>query len=197
MKSIIAIMAALMLTGCMGTDKYYEAQINYYKAQTAALAAYNFAQNNRQPLAEMTTPDGSAKFTVYQSQPLPPPVVKTTRNPIVESLKTVVNSTPLAIVAGGWTAKELIKNATGDITASDNASVSTTSNSHNPATIRNADGDITEDLSDNSNHSDNSNNSDNSVIDSHDQTAEPTIVTQPEYNDPVVLRPEVIMPGGE
>jgi hypothetical protein len=29
--------------------------------------------------------------------------------------------------------------------------------------------------------------SDNSTVDSHDQTATPTIVEQPEYNDPIVI----------
>jgi PBP1b-binding outer membrane lipoprotein LpoB len=172
MKYIIAALAlAIMLTGCMGTENYYQSQIAYYNAQAQAYQAQAEAQANRPPLAEMVAPDGT-RFVVNQTGDMPAPVIRTTQNPIVEGVKTIVNSTPLAIVAGGWTAKEILKNATGDINASGGSSVTSTSNSHNASEIRNAD---------------TMDNSDNSLTDSQNQTADPTIVEQPPYNDPIIV----------
>jgi len=172
MKYIIAALAlAIMLTGCMGTENYYQSQIAYYNAHAQAYQAQAEAQANRPPLAEMVAPDGT-RFVVNQTGDMPAPVIRTTENPIVAGIKTVVNSTPLSIVAGGWTAKEILKNATGDINASGGSSVTSTSNSHNASEIRNAD---------------TMDNSDNSLTDSQNQTADPTIVEQPPYNDPIIV----------
>lgn len=177
MRYLVAVLALVMLTGCMGTESYYQSQIAYYNAQAEANRAYIEAMNNRQPLAEMVAPDGT-RFTVNQTGVMAAPVVRTTQNPIVEGLKTVVNSTPLAIVAGGWTAGEVLKHATGDINASGGSTVTSTNNSHNATDLRNADGNISED--------------NNSMNDSYNQTAEPTVVTQPDPTiipapDPVII----------
>lgn len=179
MKYLLAILAVLFLTGCMGTENYYKSQIAYYNAQAEANRAYIEAMNKRQPLAEMVAPDGT-RFVVNQTGSMTVPMIRATQNPIVEGLKTVMNSTPLAIVAGGWTAGEVLKHATGDINASGGSNVTSTSNSHNSTDLRNADGNVSED------------NSNNSTNDSYNQTADPTIVEQPEYNDPIVLKPEVV-----
>lgn len=170
---LVCIALALYLTGCMGTENYYQSQIAYYNAQAEASRAYIEAMNNRQPLAEMVAPDGT-RFVVNQTGTVTTPVIRTTQNPIVEGLKTVVNSTPLAIVAGGWTAKQILKNATGDINASGGSTVTSTSNSHNATDLRNADGNISD------------------VSDSYNQTAPPTVVTQPDPTivpapDPVIV----------
>jgi outer membrane lipoprotein SlyB len=202
-KSILFILLVsligLSLSGCMGTKNYYDAQTAYYNAQKDASIAYTKAMNARPPIAQMVAPDGTV-FTVNQTGAITSPVIRITENPIVAGLKTVVNSTPLAIVAGGWSAKELLKSSSGDVYASDNAHVTTTSNSNNATDLRNADGDISED------------NSNNSTNDSNNAVADPTIVEQPAYNDPIVIeqpdyndpiivdpvivKPEVIQPGG-
>lgn len=177
MKQLFAILAlialALHLTGCMGTENYYQSQIAYYNAQAQAYQAQAEAQANRPPLAEMVAPDGT-RFVVNQVGDVATPVIRATQNPIVEGLKTVVNSTPLAIVAGGWTAKQVLQNATGDINASGGSTVTSTSNSHNSTDLRNADGNISD------------------VSDSYNQTADPTVVTQPDPTivpapDPVIV----------
>jgi hypothetical protein len=192
MKRLIVLAAmAMLLTGCMGTENYYKAQMSYYEAQAMAYQAQAEAQANRPPLAEMVAPDGT-RFVVNQTGDMPVPVIRTTQNPIVEGLKTVVNSTPLAIVAGGWTAGEVLKHATGDINASGGSTVTSTSNSHNSTDLRNADGNVSED------------NSNNSTNDSYNQTADPTVVNAPDPTivtqpDPVIVQPAdpIIVPPAD
>ena len=179
MKYLILI-ACLFLSGCMGTENYYKAQTAYYQAQAQANSAYIAAVNNRQPLAEMTAPDGT-KFVVNQTQMIPIPSIQTTKNPIVEGLRTVVNSTPFGIFAGGWSAKQIIKASSGDIN-NGAGTVTSTSNSNNQTELNNANEGITRDESV---------TDDNSVIDSHDAVSEPTVITQPE---PVIItQPEPII----
>ena len=177
MKYILPVMLLITLTGCMGTKEYYQAQTAYYDAQARANIAHIEAVNNRQPLAKMVAPDGTI-FVVNQTGPLPAPIILRAKNPIVDSLKSIVTSTPLSILAGGWTAREIIKNSKGDIRASDGSTVTSTSNSNNQTDFRHADENITED---------------HSSTDSHDSVADPVIVeTEPVIVQPEVVRPDVI-----
>lgn len=174
MRLFISLIACLLCSGCMGTENYYKAQTAYYQAQAEAQTAYIHAQNQRQPLAEMIAPDGT-KFIVNQAGIIQSPVIQTTKNPIVDGLKTIVNSTPLSIVAGGWAAKEIIKHSTGDVSASGESTVTTTANSNNQTELNNAESDI------------------NNSVDSSDnsQVADPLVVNQPE---PIILtQPEPII----
>jgi len=173
----LIVIIGLICTGCMGTKEYYQAQTEYYKAQAQAQTAYLQAQNQRQPLAEMIAPDGT-RFVVNQSGIIQTPVIQTTKNPIVEGMKTIVNSTPVGILAGGWAAKEIIKHSTGDVSASGQSNVTTTANSNNMTELNSAESDIVNDSSANDSRS----NYDNA-------TAAPVVVNQP---DPVVVDPVVV-----
>jgi hypothetical protein len=174
MKYVLPFVLLFMLTGCMGTKEYYNAQTAYYEAQARANIAHVEATNNRQPLAKMIAPDGTV-FVVNQTGALPAPIILRAKNPIVDGLKAIVTSTPLSILAGGWTAKEILKHSQGDIRASDGSTVTSTANSNNQTDFRNADGNISED---------------HSSADSHDSVADPVIVEK----EPVVVRPEVVRP---
>jgi len=177
MKYILPTILLISLTGCMGTKEYYRAQTAYYDAQARANIAPVQAVNNRQPLARMVARDGTI-CVVNQTGPLPAPIILRAKNPIVDGLKAVVTSTPLSILAGGWTAREIIKNSKGDIRASDGSTVTSTSNSNNQTDFRHADENITED---------------HSSTDSHDSVADPVIVeTEPVIVQPEVVRPDVI-----
>ena len=174
-------------------------EASFNKAQQAAIASH--AELIKAPPVVATFQTTNGEVIKIHSQLIPEyPVVRQRKNQVVEGLKAVVTSTPLAIIAGGWSASEIIKRSTGDVTASGMSSVTTTANSHNATDISNADGSIdrsnTEDnsVAINDDHSvriddDHSDHSDNSVVDSHDQTADPTVVTQPDYNDPVLVYP--------
>jgi len=212
-KSILFILLVsfigLSLSGCMAskskiTTTYPNGVVveeeltddaSFNKLQTDVIASHSALIKEPPVIASFTVPGGTTVNIHSQNTPAYP-IIKQRSNAYVESLKTIVNSTPLAIVAGGWTAKQVLQNSQGDVYASDNAQVTTTSNSNNPTDIRKADGDISEDHSDNSmNDSNNTPDySDNSIKDSYNQTADPTIVEQPEYNDPVIVRPEIVDP---
>ena len=185
---IMVLFLMVGLFSCAGKqDASLSAAIN---AQSANYAAYLEALNARPPVAMVTDSNGT-QFVINQPPVLPPPpTIVVPDNPFVAGIKAVVNSTPAAILSGGWSASRLIRSATGDITASGQASVTSINNSHNPSTIRNADGNISED------------NSDQSSTDSHNATADPTIIQAPDpvivdpvVVDPVVVRPEVVVPG--
>lgn len=180
----LIVITGLICASCMGTKEYYRAQTAYYNAQAQAQTAYIQVQNQRQPLAEMTAPDGT-RFVVNQSGIIQMPVIQTTKNPIVEGLRTIATSTPVSILAGGWAAKEIIKHSTGDVSASGQSSVTTTANSNNMTELNNAESDIIHDSS----TSDSRSNYDNA-------TADPVVVNQPEpvVVDPVIVeQPEPIM----
>ena len=163
------ISATILLSGCMGTENYYNAQTEYYKAQAEASKAY--VQAVSRPVAEMTAPDGT-KFVVNNTN-IQAPVIHTIDNPIVAGIKTVVNSTPLAIITGGWAVKEIVKHST-NIT---NNGGTVTTNSNNQPQLANE------------------GNIDNSVDNS--ATATPTVVNQEkavivEQPEPVIVKPEIV-----
>lgn len=163
------VLSTLFLNGCMGTENYYNAQTEYYKAQAEASKAY--IQAVSKPLAQMQTADGTV-FVVNNTN-VQAPVIHTIDNPIVAGIKTVVNSTPLAIVSGGWAVKEIVKHST-NIT---NNGGTVTTNSNNQPQLANE------------------GNIDNSVDNS--ATATPTVVNQDkavivEQPEPIVVRPEIV-----
>lgn len=182
MKKLILCLVffGLISSGCIGTKDYYNAQTAYYNAQAEAQIAHIEAQKTRQPLAEMVAPDGT-RFVVNQTASDAPPVISTVENPIVAGLKTIVNSTPVSIIAGGWSATRLIKASTGDINANDGSTVTSTANSNNETEVNNADEGIareTDSSTDSRSEYDNS-------------TADPTVVNQPE---PIVVeQPEPVI----
>lgn len=108
-KHLILILMIVSLTGC---SKYYEAEISYYNAQAMANDAYVSAMRNLPPIAQMTAPDGTV-FVVNSTAQIQLPVIKQMDNPALGALKTIVNSTPLSIVAGGWAGSEIIKQSRG------------------------------------------------------------------------------------
>lgn len=163
------ISTTILLSGCMGTENYYNAQTEYYKAQAEASKAY--IQAVSKPLAQMQTADGTV-FVVNNTN-VQAPVIHTIDNPIVAGIKTVVNSTPIAILSGGWAVKEIVKHST-NIT---NNGGTVTTNSNNQPQLANE------------------GNIDNSVDNS--ATATPTVVNQDkavivEQPEPIVVRPEIV-----
>ena len=180
---LMLLLAISLLYGCMGTENYYNSQAAYYEAQAQANIAY--VQAVSKPLAEMTAPDGT-KFVVNNTN-IQAPVIHTTENPIVAGLKTVVNSTPLAIITGGWAAKEVIKASTGNIT---NNGGTVTTNSNNQPQILNSDGNI-----DQSSHTATPTvvEKDKAIIVNQPEPVivKPEIVTQPE---PIIVNPEIVKP---
>lgn len=179
MKSLFVFLGilCLLLTGCMGTQEYYQTQSKYYKEQTAMTKAYLEYLNKQQPLVSVTAPDGTV-MTVNQTQALKMPQIQAVENPIVKGIKTIVMSTPASLLAGGWAAKEIIKHSTGDIKANGESSVTTTSNSNNSAEFNSADEDIIND----SPTTDSRSNYDNA-------TSDPVVAEQP---DPIVVDPVVV-----
>ena len=103
-----------MLCSCIGTDAYYESQSAYYNAQASAITS-------QRPLARMTAPDG----TVFEvANPNQIQGISQAKNPIVETFRTILTSTPISIIAGGWSAREMIQASTGSVSQIDNSSSS-------------------------------------------------------------------------
>ncbi len=205
MKRIIAmLLTVLFLPGCLFyTDAYYESQNQYYQAQKAAYDAQ--AIQAAQPVAIITTQTGET-ITIAKQGIVAAPVIRTQLSPLADVIKTAITSTPLSIIAGGWSAMKLLKYSNGDIrVAGEGNTITTTKNSNNTTEVSTAteeglvdqhqDSSDNSDNSDNSDSSDNSNNSDNRS-DYDNQTADPTVVN-PVVVDPVIVNPQVVtVPGG-
>jgi len=124
-----------LLPGCVGTADYYASKTAYYNAQSAAQVAYIQAANR--PIAEMTAPDGT-RFVVNNTA-IQAPRIHQANSPIVDGMKVVLNSTPVAILFGGWAAKEIIQHSAGTLINNGDGSIS--SNSGNTSTFTNGDTD--------------------------------------------------------
>jgi len=204
MKNLTLLLLVVMLTGCYAMrPESYQARTAYYQAQVAAYQAQS--ARAQQPLVSMVMADGGI-LNVGNQLPTPLPVIHQEKNGWVDFSKTFLNSTPFSILAGGWSAKQLLKHSGGNVQIDgDGNTASPVSNSYNTDTtdIATTTGDdsgldqhadssdqSSVDNSDNSNNSDNSDNSDNRA-DYDNQTATPTIVVQPE---PVIVNPVVVNP---
>jgi len=155
------LLLILLLPGCLGSADYYASKTSYYEAQARANEAYIEASSK--PLAEMRAPDGTV--FIVNNTAIQAPVIQQAGSPIVDGLKVILNSTPVAVLSGGWAAKEIIKNSAGTLINSGDGAIN--SNSGNTSTFTNGD-------------------TNNSITDDHTATATPTIVTQPE---PVIVSP--------
>lgn len=198
MKKILAILLLVMLSGCyLNRSEMYQARGAFYEAQAEAYEAY--IDTVAAPLVVFTTPGGD-KFVVNNPTPQPLPTFAQERNAWVDFSKAFLNSTPLSILAGGWSVRELFKHSTGDVTINgDGNTASPISHSYNSKTTDIAtatDGGSLDQHVDNSDSSNNSDNSD-SRSDYDNQTATPTVVTQPRpiVVDPVVVNPVVVQVG--
>lgn len=163
---IIGFILSFNTIGCMGTESYYNAQTAFYNAQAEASKAYVIAVSK--PIAEMTAPDGT-KFVVNNTN-ISNPKIEQANNPIVDVVKSVVNSTPLTILSSGFAVKEIVKNSS-NIT---NNGGSVTTNSNNSTKLSNGN------------------------IEEIDNTATPTVVTTDKAviveSEPVIVRPEIVSP---
>jgi len=184
---LFIITALLMLNGCiLIKDAAYQRDIEFYKAQSDIAKAQIKAQER--PLATFKAQSGEV-FTVNYPGKVTAPAMQQHENRAWRFGETLVNSTPLQILAGGWAVKEIVNTATGDIVSSGSGDITSTSNSNNTTDIANADNDLTQntdaykDSSDNS-AVDSSDNSDNSWVDDNsdnrtnyeNQTADPTVI---------------------
>jgi hypothetical protein len=138
---------------------YYEAKNGYYEAQKEAYKAYTEAA--KQPIASFTTKEG-VTVTVNNTNILTPSIIQE-RNAFVEGLKVVVDSTPAALLSGGWAGREILKQTTGD-----SSTTTTTNTTEDNSSVDKSSTNTTEDNSSKTSTEDNS------------STATPTIVTQPE-----------------
>lgn len=144
---------SILLSGCSG---YYESQTAYYMAQSDSAKAYLKAMES--PIAEMVAPDGT-RFVVNRTE-VHIPVIKETTNPVVDGIKTVVNSTPAAILSGAALANQILSNSVGSTTTTTNDSnnktltstpittsntTSTVDNHSNTSSITNSNNPITTD----------------------------------------------------
>jgi len=176
------LLILIFSSGCIGTADYYQSKTEYYIAQATATQAY--IQAVSKPLAEMTAPDGT-RFVVNNTA-ITAPRIEQANSPIVDGLKAILQSTPAAMLAGGWAGSEIIKHSTGQLTNTGNGTINT--NSGNPQTQ--SDAGIDQSVS----------------TDSHEATAQPLVVTQPKPTivnpvvvtqpEPTIIRPEVISNEG-
>jgi len=161
MKNIVLIFFSfIFLSGCIGTADYYASKTEYYIAQARAHEAYIHAVNK--PLAEMTAPDG-AKFIVNNHN-IPTPRIEQANSPIVDGLKVILQSTPVAILSGGWAGKEIIRHSTGTLTT-ESGTINTNSGNESYQT----DSGLIDQHQETSSISN----------DNHSATAPPLVVTQP------------------
>lgn len=165
----IALVSCFIASGCIGSADYYASKTAYYQAQASASQAY--IQAASKPLAEMKAPDGTV--FVVNNTAIQAPVIQQAGSPIVDGLKVILNSTPAAVLSGGWAAKEIIKNSAGTFTNNGDGGTISNNSGNTPSYIN---GDT-----------DNS----TSTVDDHTATAPPLVVTQP---DPVIVnQPEPIV----
>jgi len=168
----VIMIAAMICSGCIGSEEYYASKTAYYQAQAQANIAYIQASNK--PLAEMTAPDGT-RFVVNNTA-IQAPRIEQANSPIVDGFKVILNSTPAAVLSGGWAAKEIIQHSAGTLINNGDGTIS--SNSGNTSSFVNGD-------------------TDNSVTDDHTATAPPLVVTQPSpvvvtQPDPTIVKPEIV-----
>lgn len=180
MKIISILILCLFINGCIGTENYYKAQTEYYKAQAEANKAYTLAISK--PLAQMQSPDGTT--FIVNNPNIQKPEIHQAVNPITDGIKTIVNSTPAAILSSGFAVKEIVKHSSNI----QNNGGTVTTNSNNQPQILNADGNI-----DQSSHTATPTvvEQDRAVIVNQPEPVivKPEIVTQPE---PIIVKPEVI-----
>ena len=169
------ILLCLLCSSCIGTENYYQAQTAYYQAQAEANRAY--IQAVSKPLAQMTAPDGT--IFLVNNPNIQRPEIHQAVNPISDTVKTIVNSTPAAILSSGFAVKEIVKHSS-NIT-NNGGTVSTNSNNSLKAA---AEGNIDESI-DNT-HTPTIVSQDKAVIVNQDKAV---IVNQPE---PIIVKPEVI-----
>jgi len=180
MRKLLMLLTLLIFSsGCIGTADYYASKTEYYIAQARASEAYIKAVSK--PVAEMTAPDGT-RFVVNNTE-IPAPRIEQANSPIVDGIKVILNSTPAAILSGGWAGSEIIKHSTGQLTNTGGGTINTNSGNsvlQSEGTIDQSEVITTEDNS---------------------ETAPPLVVTQPNptivnpvvvETEPQIVRPEVI-----
>jgi hypothetical protein len=128
----------------------------------------------------MQAPDGT--IFIVNNPNIQKPVIQDTVNPVVDTIKTIVNSTPAGIVAGGFAIKEIMKVNQGVI---NNNGGTVNSNSGNTPDYA-IGGTIT-------------NNTATPTVVNQEKAVivnqpEPVIVNQKE---PIIVKPEVIQIGTE
>lgn len=164
--NIFYMLIIIMFPAIIGCTGYYNAQIEFYKAQSNSNIAYLDVINNRKPIAEMVAPDGTV-FRVNNSDAIAQPVIVQATNPFVDGVKSIVNSTPASILSSGWAIKEIVNQSVGN---------SSTTNTGNTSVNGNIDQSST----------DSSATATPTVV----TQPQPIIVTQPE---PVIVKPEVVI----
>ena len=132
MKIVILVSLCLFLTSCASTRNM---QSSSMKSQAAAHTSYyeNYAN---QPLSKITLPDGTVIETAHPVRPAPP-IITMPRNEWADTAISILNSTPLSIVAGGWAGKQLLKYSNGPVNNNGDGTVNL--NSGNATRLENND----------------------------------------------------------
>jgi hypothetical protein len=187
-RSIIAILAIVMLTGCspkvvtwdsMG-EKTVTTRTNedlYHEAQAKAWAGYFEALKNPPVIATIQQPDGSV-LTINSQVPPPAPVIRQHQNQYIKPVTDVIKWGIGGIVVDRGL-RAIVK-GTGDI-----------------ITENSGDGTVYVDKSDSiasKTDASFSTDTDHSQTNPDPVVVDPVIVEQPEYNDPVIVQPEIVRP---
>jgi hypothetical protein len=170
----------------------------YHEQQAAAWAGYFEALKNPPVIATIQQTDGTI-LTINSQIPPPVPTIRQHKNQIIGPMADMVKWGIGGTVAYGIT-RGIIRGS-GDVNVANSGDGTViTDRSDNIASKSNTELSTdtdrsTVDSSDNSDRSDRStvDNTDNSVIDSHDQTATPTVVEQPVQ----VIEKDVVIVGQE
>lgn len=182
----LLIIVMVFCQGCiLVSDAKYKVDEVMWQAKLEASKAWA-AQSNR-PLATFTTTSGET-FTVNNPNQLKPMAVTGEPNAIVQGADVILNSTVAKIVGGGWAAGYMLGKVQSNNIASGEGTINVTRDSGNTNAVDTGD------------------RPDSSVVttDSHDATATPTVIEQPDPvivdpvvvppTDPVIVRPEVVSP---
>lgn len=206
---LIGMFVLMCCQGCAGTVAAFRDPEGYHAIQKEAWTQKGEASKaasaaNNQPLATMTAQSGEV-FAVYNPNHSAPMPVVGEPNAMVQGADVILNSGIAKILGGGWAAGYMLGKVQGNNIASGSGTIDVTQDSGNTNTIDTGD------------------RPDSSVVttDSHDSTATPTVITQPEpvivpatdpvivpaadpvivpAADPVIVRPEVVNPvivGGD
>ena len=184
MKIISILILCLFINSCIGTENYYKAQTEYYKAQAEANKAYTLAISK--PLAQMQSPDGTT--FIVNNPNIQKPEIHQAVNPITDGIKTIVNSTPAAILSSGFAVKEIVKHSSNI----QNNGGTVTTNSNNSTKLLN-EGNLDESVKTDNTHTPTVVSQEKAVIVEQDKA----IIVKPEVieNKPIIVQPEIITIG--
>ena len=174
----IIMILSFSLIGCVSTKHVYydeqgrkvikekSTQASFNETQSQAWVSYYKALENPPVIAKITDAQGNV-ISINSQLPPPKPEIRQHQNQYIKPIASVAK-----FVIGGYVVDSLLS----DVINNTSNTIIENSGSGNVDMAKNSDV-----MSD---RSDNSDNSDNSV----DNTSDPVVVKQPEYNDPIIVK---------